>query len=781
MKHGRSILQVLGIYAAASWVVLQIVDVLKQNMGLPEWVFPLALILLLIGLPVLLTTAIVQKKLSENADATVQRQQQMAAGESPLPVPDAPDEQVGRLFTWRNAVLGGVLAFSLLFGFAGLFVLVKEKTLAPDPAIAGESAPGIAVLPFSVSGNDVDFWREGMSNALSTGLDGLAGLRTIDSRTVLARWDRAVGDDRAADLETSLAIAENSGAAYAVLGDLVATPSRMQLSATVYDVETRAELGNARVEGSASTDSTFALLDRLSIEILRLVPRPPGSELPEADLARLTTRSIDGLKAFLEGESFYRRSDFGRAIDAYKRAVRIDSSFAKAHYRLSLAYGWDTGNGTIDGHHLKALELADRLQERDRLVITGYSAYMRGRVFDALETFGHVTRRYPDDVEGWVQLGETQFHLGEQALTDWWAEADRAFLRVIALDPGLAPIYLHMVTNAYELGDTAKARQRIDAYGEVAPDAPSRRSLEEGARILHASPAERPALIAAIDTMSIDWPDIAYLAEPFWSPAEVETLYEVAYDVLERAQQGAQPLVKASLARGRAEDLQAILDDTRTPQHLRTFGAMASHVQGLELDPELVDELLGQPGLDSVAVGSRHLFRTLMSVAYLIDRGGPDEWHDRRAGMLEAGTAAAARGDTLAARRVGDGVAMLDAYASWRTGDTEAALAGLRRGQEELTGWGAMSDMNSIHRYWIGQVLQELGRPEEAESYFRSVYFDAPATLALAQIYDERGDLDAAALKYSDFVAMRRDADPNLQPEVEAARSRLEQIVSERG
>ena len=31
MKHGRSILQVLGLYAAASWVVLQIVDVLKQN------------------------------------------------------------------------------------------------------------------------------------------------------------------------------------------------------------------------------------------------------------------------------------------------------------------------------------------------------------------------------------------------------------------------------------------------------------------------------------------------------------------------------------------------------------------------------------------------------------------------------------------------------------------------------------------------------------------------------------------------------------------------------
>ena len=52
--------EILGLYAAASWVVLQIVDVLKQNMGLPDWVFPFALLLLLIGLPIIVGTALVQ-------------------------------------------------------------------------------------------------------------------------------------------------------------------------------------------------------------------------------------------------------------------------------------------------------------------------------------------------------------------------------------------------------------------------------------------------------------------------------------------------------------------------------------------------------------------------------------------------------------------------------------------------------------------------------------------------------------------------------------------------
>ncbi|MCL7965469.1 MAG: hypothetical protein M8857_00025, partial [marine benthic group bacterium] len=63
MIGGRTLLQVLGLYAAGSWLVLQVVDVLKQNMELPDWVFPFALVLLLIGLPIILTTAVVQKRL----------------------------------------------------------------------------------------------------------------------------------------------------------------------------------------------------------------------------------------------------------------------------------------------------------------------------------------------------------------------------------------------------------------------------------------------------------------------------------------------------------------------------------------------------------------------------------------------------------------------------------------------------------------------------------------------------------------------------------------------
>ena len=51
----------------------------------------------------------------------------------------------------------------------------------------------------------------------------------------------------------------------------------------------------------------------------------------------------------------------------------------------------------------------------------------------------------------------------------------------------------------------------------------------------------------------------------------------------------------------------------------------------------------------------------------------------------------------------------------------------------------------------------------------------------LAQLYDEQGDLEQAAGYYALFVELWSDADPELQPRVEAARARMEEIVRERG
>ena len=89
--------KVLGVYAAGSWVALQAVDLLADNIGLPSWVFTSGLILLILGLPIVGATAYLHGRGSDRKGSASQ--------------PDL--GRTRRLFTWRNAMFAGIAAFAL--------------------------------------------------------------------------------------------------------------------------------------------------------------------------------------------------------------------------------------------------------------------------------------------------------------------------------------------------------------------------------------------------------------------------------------------------------------------------------------------------------------------------------------------------------------------------------------------------------------------------------------------------------------------------------------------
>ena len=364
------IVRILAIYLAASWGILQVTDLFVDNFGLPPWFMPAALVLLIVGLVVLLATAWIQSH-----PETSRRE---AAEEVPSDW-ELELKDLGRSIsrgqmphlTWARAAFGGGVAFLLLFGLAGFYIVIKDRgaSFAPGDAIAESAAPGIAVLPFQVSGAGLDVWREGVVDLVSTNIDGVAGLRAIDSRTVLARWGERVAEGATADLETSLDVARRAGARYAVLGNAARLGPAVRLTADVYEVDGGRSLGRAMVEGSP--DSVYMLIDRLSIQVLGAVLGGEAEDLPRVDLARVTTTSLPALRAYLAGEVLFRRADFTGAIPEYQRAVEADSTFALAHYRLGASYGWSQNIGAEPATQAsdRAARFADRLPEREAIVV----------------------------------------------------------------------------------------------------------------------------------------------------------------------------------------------------------------------------------------------------------------------------------------------------------------------------------------------------------------------------------------------------------------------------
>ena len=59
--HRRSLWQVLGIYLFGAWVAFQGIEALADGLAMPEWVPGFALVILILGLPIVLATAFVQE------------------------------------------------------------------------------------------------------------------------------------------------------------------------------------------------------------------------------------------------------------------------------------------------------------------------------------------------------------------------------------------------------------------------------------------------------------------------------------------------------------------------------------------------------------------------------------------------------------------------------------------------------------------------------------------------------------------------------------------------
>ena len=148
------LVRVVIIYLAASWFVVQALDILAQHFTLPSWFFPAGLALLAIGLPILISTALIQARLRQ-ADASAAARL-LTRGSTSWSAP-------GRLFTWRRAILGGVLAFAALGSLGIGLVWSRNRSISAGPKPSsprrGLPMPTTTTLPsiigrkiFSVAG-----------------------------------------------------------------------------------------------------------------------------------------------------------------------------------------------------------------------------------------------------------------------------------------------------------------------------------------------------------------------------------------------------------------------------------------------------------------------------------------------------------------------------------------------------------------------------------------------------------------------------------------------------
>lgn len=330
--------------------------------------------------------------------------------------------------------------------------------LAGPPRTVVSGAESIAVVPFSTSGPGLEGVGEGMVDLLTGSLNGVGDIRTVEPRTSIREWHRKIGDG-SGDLNDALEVARRTDAASVLMGSIVSTGGTARLTAQLYGRDGD-ELSSASVDGPV--DSVLKLSNSLALALLRDIWRS-RAPLPSANASGIRSSSVDAIRAYLTGESYHRRGEWESAQAEFEDAVRHDSTFALAWYKLANTLGWkgQYQSEIARDAAAKAVAYSDSLSPRLQTLL--YAADLFNRADNAaIDSARAYTQRYPEDAEGWYLLGEAQYH-GSSFRPRSLADLRRPFDRVLSIDSSLTQAAIHPL----ELAIMSRDSGLIDRYAEV--------------------------------------------------------------------------------------------------------------------------------------------------------------------------------------------------------------------------------------------------------------------------------------------------------------------------
>lgn len=254
------------------------------------------------------------------------------------------------------------------------------------------------------------------------------------------------------NLNAGLAVAKRAGAGKLVMGDVLKLGSRTTVTAKVFDVRNGQRLRSVREETSVQ-DSVMSLYGKLARRILNVAP-PQG-----ANVGGLGTTRVDAYQEYVAGVEALNKFELNEARRRLGQALKLDSAFALAHYKMAITIGWEgSGDPALRQHAQAANRWSAGLPARERALITGQMQQSSGAPdawTKACETYGALVKADSSDVEAWYGLGDCLFHdpsieavNGDTTNLRFradWNRSVRAFEHVLQLDPTYHLAYQHII------------------------------------------------------------------------------------------------------------------------------------------------------------------------------------------------------------------------------------------------------------------------------------------------------------------------------------------------
>jgi TolB-like protein/Tfp pilus assembly protein PilF len=330
----RNVFRVGIAYAVASWVLLQLVDVVGDIIEMPDWMGKF----ILMAVVVCFVPVLIFAWAFELTPEGLKREKDVDRTRS------ITHHTASKLNTVTLVLMTIAIGYLLLDKFyladramqpaiaEPVVELVEQAETPTETEIKAVSRQSIAVLPFdNRSRNEEDeFFVEGVHDDLLTNLARIGSLKVI-SRTSVGQY--------AGTTKSIPDIARELGVATVMEGAVQRSGDTVRINVQLIDAQTDEHLWAEIFDRELTADNLFAIQSEISEEIAKALKATLSPE-EERRINERPTENLAAYNAYLRGRQLMARrnsTDIDQAAAELRRAVELDPQFALAWTSLSEA------------------------------------------------------------------------------------------------------------------------------------------------------------------------------------------------------------------------------------------------------------------------------------------------------------------------------------------------------------------------------------------------------------------------------------------------------------
>jgi TolB-like protein len=415
----RKVVRVITVYAAACFVILELVSIIAEPLRLPDWTLALVIVLLCIGFIITVILSWVYDITPEGIEKTKPVKEIQKSNKPTVSI------------VWKIATY---ISISLILAFV-VFNLLNNKNPSESQTEIGKS---IAVLPFVDMSpqKDQEYFCDGITEELINSLTQVEGLKVIARTSTFAFKGkhediREIGSKL--DVETLLE------------GSVQKAGDRLRITAQLIKVEDGVQLWSQQYD--RDLEDVFAIQDEISMAITEILKAKLLGDKKNS-ISERQTDNIEAYNLYLRGRFFWNhrtKEDVKRSIFYYNQAIKHDSTYALAYAGLADTY----------------------------FVLAWWEWYPKHEGYNKGREYARKALSINDNIaEAHATLG------GIAAWYDWkWEESINEFQQAISLNPNHATAYQYYSETLDVLGRNKEAREQINIALKLNPHSPVMYSL----------------------------------------------------------------------------------------------------------------------------------------------------------------------------------------------------------------------------------------------------------------------------------------------------------------